>query len=664
DENTRKRFFEYENPIGKTLILGKLPCVVIGVLKECYERSMTESLPQSHSVPISFWLAVVFVGLVMFSFSYLSPFMTDNYLFSKNMTPGYAQFMAGAPIERLEPMTLGAAFEQSVLMYKTWCGRFMGNFLVYASFLLPDMLRLALSAMLFVVLCLLIHIHICGLAWKDNLKASLFLLIAAFLWLGMPSFGSAFFWVSVGGMPAIVFQLLFMLPYRFCLDSAGLETLTGGRRYYLFCVLFLMLGMCSASLDYASSAAMPMAALAGIVLYCQRALKRRTLVLLLCGFLGVSVGACLTLLAPGNTCRMAFTTDPEVHAWLGSSLGNRIVEYAFHLPKALLMQWLALCLLIWAIWVLRRAYQASFWRHVPCVTVLFLVPFAATHAAYFFTPWPPERAFATTYVQLFIAASIVARSAESAALAQCAAARRILKICFPLFCAACLCTLCLEAWKFYTVHRITQQRDAIYASHRGEDVRVPALSVQGDSRMVLGYHLKDLDWDPEFWLNRAVAKYWELKSVAIEETPQRSFHMRLSDALGNDCALVLRTDKGRLLVDIAVSSTEEPAYRDLYIYYYGKPAALYLLPQFINDTIAESLNERFPLPQLVPLLFARSTAALIWRRGRDGLYHATGVADLWGISPGTFPFWFVRPGAGSSSLSVRFLADEAHQSAP
>lgn len=33
DENTRKRFFEYENPIGKTLILGKLPCVVIGVLK-------------------------------------------------------------------------------------------------------------------------------------------------------------------------------------------------------------------------------------------------------------------------------------------------------------------------------------------------------------------------------------------------------------------------------------------------------------------------------------------------------------------------------------------------------------------------------------------------------------------------------------------------------
>ena len=33
DDNTRKRFFEYEDPIGKTLLLGKLPCTVIGVLK-------------------------------------------------------------------------------------------------------------------------------------------------------------------------------------------------------------------------------------------------------------------------------------------------------------------------------------------------------------------------------------------------------------------------------------------------------------------------------------------------------------------------------------------------------------------------------------------------------------------------------------------------------
>ena len=33
DENTRKRFFAYENPIGKTLMVGKVPCVVIGVLK-------------------------------------------------------------------------------------------------------------------------------------------------------------------------------------------------------------------------------------------------------------------------------------------------------------------------------------------------------------------------------------------------------------------------------------------------------------------------------------------------------------------------------------------------------------------------------------------------------------------------------------------------------
>ena len=77
-------------------------------------KSMADHATKSSSLPASFWSAAAFVWLVMFSLASLSPFMTDNYLFSKNMTPGYAQFMAGAPIESLEPMTLTAAFDQSV----------------------------------------------------------------------------------------------------------------------------------------------------------------------------------------------------------------------------------------------------------------------------------------------------------------------------------------------------------------------------------------------------------------------------------------------------------------------------------------------------------------------------------------------------------------------
>ncbi len=34
DDNTRKKFFPHEDPIGKVIILGKLPCVIIGVLKK------------------------------------------------------------------------------------------------------------------------------------------------------------------------------------------------------------------------------------------------------------------------------------------------------------------------------------------------------------------------------------------------------------------------------------------------------------------------------------------------------------------------------------------------------------------------------------------------------------------------------------------------------
>lgn len=32
DDNTKKKFFEHEDPIGKTILLGSLPCVIVGVL--------------------------------------------------------------------------------------------------------------------------------------------------------------------------------------------------------------------------------------------------------------------------------------------------------------------------------------------------------------------------------------------------------------------------------------------------------------------------------------------------------------------------------------------------------------------------------------------------------------------------------------------------------
>ena len=625
---------------------------------------MADHATKSSSLPASFWLAAAFVWLVMFSLASLSPFMTDNYLFRKNMTPGYAEFMAGAPIESLEPMTITAAFDQSVRMYTTWCGRFMGNFFVYTSFLLPDMLRVALSALLFVGVCVLIHVHIYGSAWKEKLKASSLLFIAAFLWVGMPSFGSAFFWVSVGGMPAIVFQLLFLLPYRMALDPKGLDLSCSWPVYGLFCLLMILLGLCTASLDYASSAAMPVAALAGCILCVLRKARKSVLALLFVGFVAVSVGAAITLLAPGNAGRIAHTTDLEVHAWLEQPLIGRIADYCVHLPQALAQQWLALFLLVWAFWVLWRCYKGTFVRHIPLLTCFYLVPFAATHGAYFFTPWPPERAFATTYVQLVIASFIAVATAIEAGnvFVKARQARRVLRIFLCCVGAVAVVMLVQDAYKFYFVHAITEQRDALYAEHRGQDVRVPALTVQGDSRMVLGYHLNDLDRNPDFWLNRAVAKYWDLKSVAIEDEAQRTFQLDMRDAQGNVCTGRLWTDKGSLFVDLHVASQKQPPYNKLYIYYYGKPAALYLLLQPLNDSIARHMDADFFLPQLVPLLFAQSSAPLTWTQIAPSEFRATGSAKLWGQCAGAFPFWLVPPGKNALNLTFHYLSDESSQS--
>ncbi|MCR5814722.1 MAG: DUF6056 family protein [Desulfovibrio sp.] len=597
--------------------------------------------------------ACTLIWLLMFSLSAMTPFMTDNYLFSRAMTPGYAAFMSGASIDRLDPMSWKAAVDQSLLMYTTWCGRFFGNFFVYVSFMLPGLLRAALSSALFVGLCLLVHVHVFGKAWLEQLSAKALLLPAALLWAGMPSFGSAFFWVSVGGLPAILAQLLFLLPYRFALDHPdNLE-----KSSYSFSVFFFLFGLITANLDYASSAAMPVAACAACcwLFFRQKRRPRKMAFWSLAGFLGVSLGAAITLLAPGNAERLRLTTDAEVHAWLASSFFERILDYCLNLPRALLLQGVPLLLLLWAFCALRQCHGSKWWQAIPIPCVFFLVPFAATHAAYFFTCWPPARAFATTTVQLTLAASIAAYAAQrSTAYQRASCLHRLFQALGLALCLYCALTIPVECGKFYQLHQAIAAREAVFVSHRGEDVRVPALPVEGDRYLVLNYHLQDIFYDPGHWVNRAVAAYWGLKSVALREERWPKLSAQLSDSSGNPCQLVCQRSKDRLKLELFVRSQVSPPYQQLCGYYYGRPGLVSLLPGFLADSLAERFRENSNFwSTFVPLLFARFDATLSWQSQADGSFLAQAEAPLWGIyTLPCAPFWLVQPGQSKYSFAL------------
>lgn len=568
--------------------------------------------------------------------------MTDNYLFSRDMLPNYAAFKSGSPIEQLAPLTLEAAWRQGTDMYTSWCGRFTGNLLVYLIFMLPYPAYALLTATAFVAYLFLLHMCIWGVRWRENVNAGWLLALGALLWAGMPSFGSAFFWISVGGFYALLGQALFLLPYRFALDQETPTTASPAVQ----CVLFFAAGIFVAMLDYATAAAMPVAALActAWLYFRQKKGARRIPAMLLSGALGVSIGGALTLLAPGNAERMRLTTDPAVHKYLASTFSDKIVSYLLHLPQALLMQGVPLLLLIWACWILYRSYDRRWLAHVPHAALLFLLPAAVTHGAYFFTSWPPPRAFATTTVQFIVAACIMAYTALPTAQGKALQILSALRLALAVF---CICSLLYEGQKFWQVHRVVQQREAVYAVHKGEDVQVPPLTIRGDSYMILGSHLPDISPDPTFWVNRAVAAWYGLRSVATV-MPQYS----LTPDTKEDEPISLRavTDSFSITLDYTPSASA-PKTDSVHVYYYAKSSLLHKIPQAVADPIfrwLEKGRKDDARLMLVPLLCTRADIKLDWSEEGTG----RGRGTLWGMYPAKNNMWLVSPKDGALSFNL------------
>lgn len=586
--------------------------------------------------------ACFFIWILLFYFILLAPYVTDNYLFSRDMLPNYAAFKSGAPIESLAPLTAEAALRQAADMYSSWCGRFTGNLVVYLVFLLPYPVYALLAAAAFVAYLFLLHMCIWGIRWRENISAGWLLALGALLWAGMPSFGSAFFWISVGGFYALLGQALFLLPYRFALDQEALSTPSPAVR----CILFFAAGIFVAMLDYATSAALPVTTLACTVwlYFRQKPEARRVPRMLLAGALGVSIGGALTLLAPGNAARMRLTTDPTVHEYMTSAFSDKVISYILHLPQALLLQGVPLLLLLWGCWVLYRNYGRRWFTHVPHAALLFLLPAAVTHGAYFFTAWPPPRAFATTTVQFTVAACIMAYTALPIARGKPLRLLSALQLALALF---CIFSLLYEGQKFWQVHCVMQQREAIYAAHKGEDVLVPPMTIKGDSHLVLGSHLPDISPDPTFWINRAVAAWYGLRSVATV-IPQYSLTPDAEQA--KNVAFKAVTDCFSIQLDYTPAVSDIKA-DSVHLYYYAKSSLLHKLPQAVADPIFHWLEKGrgndFRL-LLIPLLCTRADIKLDWSEGNT----AKGEGMLWGMYPIPSNMWLVSPGKGAFSFEL------------
>lgn len=603
----------------------------------------------SRPVPVA--ASFLLVMALFFYFVWLAPYMTDNFVFCHDIRPGYAQFYRGAEITA-SPMTLQGAFRQACEMYTTWCGRFAGNMAVYILFMLPHFLYSLLAAGVFCLYILLLQMCVFGRDWRQNLTPAWILGIAGMIWISIPSFGEAFFWLSVGGQVALLAQAAMLLPFRFAFDS---EITRKTRFSWLSCPLFLLGGIITCSLDYPTSAALPATAIAAVIYIWARQNKngRRAPWLLLWGTLGLCIGAAATILAPGNKQRLLLTNDMQVHDYMAASWPERIVSWLGHLPLSAIMLAPPLILGIWCCWRLWKTHGKDWWRKIPPAALLFLLPAMLTHGAYLFTAWPPPRAFCTCAAQLVVCSCILL-----AAILRENPRVELLKARFIFIAAAlwCVATLCHESIQFYKLNELTKKREAIISASKDGTAILPRLNVKPDRYQPLGGSLPDIRVDPQFWVNRAMAAHYGLKQVMTASEYKKgddnilaadfSELAKYEPLLRN---LSISIDKERLIVsvpDMSQPHLEEP----LHVYYHGRPGLLDVLwipgSEKIFAWLSDAKHGEFR-HYLLPLLLAREDVPIV--PDKNGNIRA--VTDPLNLAACS-RLWIVRPGEDKYSFDL------------
>lgn len=568
--------------------------------------------------------------------------MSDNFVFSHEIRPGYAKFYSGADIA-VSPLSVEGTFRQAWEMYFSWCGRYAGNLVVYLLFMLPRPLYVLIATAGFAFYIILLHICIFGRVWRQNLSGSWIFALATILWVGMPSFGEAFFWLSVGGEAALIAQAVVFIPFRFAIDDVLDSQKHPGP---LVCALFFCGCVFSALLDYPTSAALPVTAIActGWLLYKNR---YKIPILPVCGAAGLCLGGFLTLCAPGNAQRIVLSRDPAVHAYAAATWTERVLSWFGSLPEAILWQFVPLFFLCWSCLVLWRHYGRSWLRHIPPAAFLFLLPALLTHGAYLFTAWPPPRAFATSYAQFCVCACIVYVCAKNFLSAVFCHQFKMLRLSLGIF---CILSLCVEAPKFFFMHQAAMVRETeILAAKEHAEVS-PLPKGNGDRYWVLGKYQPDISTDPSFWVNRAFAAHYGLKSIKVNDGQQWGSYA-VSPGIGESAlkGVSVVLEDGKIVVKADDCTNFEKA-SPVHLYFYDANSLLNLLPKVAGDRIYSLLahaNRGSFLSCLVPILLTRTDISLS-PSPLGGMHGESTHKNVFGDDR----LWLVRPGDGKLSFDL------------
>lgn len=427
-------------------------------------------------------LAITFVYMVFLNIK--TPLIADDFVYT---------FIFGTS---MPVMNFGDIINSQISYYTTWGGRVVAETLTQLfMFLGKDVFNLA-NSLCYIIFCLAVYF----LAVGRTIRFELLLLTTVMIWFFIPMFGQTIMWLtgSCNYLWCGTLILLAILPFRLYEEKQSklLNSLW-------FALMMIPLFFISGITNENTAGAMILI----MLMFCGVYYKRKIRIPLfafsglffsICGFL------CM-IFAPGNSLRVENESAvAEVTMMVGSNpIITRLAYFAYNLYALMPLVILAAIAFV----LLRNEKDRKEW----VVFAIFTVAAAAAMVVMLAPPKFPPRAMFGLAAFLIIA---VVYALSQFKLTE----KRVRKFVIIPGCAILL--FYMMSWGYVGVDAITVNKQyiarvgIIEEQKLAEVIAVPAIVPLSSHNGMDG--LKDVQTDPNHWVNRALADYFGVKNVVLK----------------------------------------------------------------------------------------------------------------------------------------------------
>ena len=412
-------------------------------------------------------LVCLVIMAVMSWFCAMTPWISDDYAFSKNEAGLWAT---------------------QVKEYMEWSGKFVGHYMARVLLSGPEWVHPVLTPIMFMLLVAGGALLALGAQWRERLCAWHLVVVAGLVWIALPAFGTVFFWRTGTGDYgySLVWATLFLVPYRMWADRDDFR-LPGG-------ALFVFAGILAGWSNENVGMLAILTAL-GVAVFRWRA-SGRVHLWAIAGIAGAILGWSMMMAAPGNAIRLAAVGGVEKIPLASMKALLRFVQFWSTEQIEMLPYFLAALLLAW---MLRRRGLLKPAAWIPAV-VFFLMA-QASLAAFIASPSTPYRAMSATFFFTALCPFSLLVALNPTSLK----ARAL----FTIFCALLLSSVLIEARVFL----MAQPLLAPQTQYSLRNLDYP----ETDKYFFPGYDIRMVDLFSQKWRN--IVPWHETQTLRVYGAP-------------------------------------------------------------------------------------------------------------------------------------------------